>query len=767
MILPSLVVFRHAFARSGRNTRSLGSVRLHAEPLQHHKYAYQPRCYSFSSSTSGADPYDRYRTHTPSDSVLRELLEETKTTLQTIDSALYQQVRGEIQRAIEQGVSSDVPEMGPTGRFLYHFETIIREKLSVRQYRRVLADAHISEESNVDSPLPLISSELVVELDVSCSDLQAISLSADESMVAFVLNVFPVGADGDDTPKLELWVRHIETGRQIQIDTRSGTAADTAVSVVEFGPQLADCDLHTLTWVTLDEGGRPCTAHVATVDPTTTTPTCSQSEILYHSEDPTVHVDVQRCKGCCSLAVHARTQTKNQTFLMGPWYAETGLQLVRPWQEGVQYHLDVGTKQDVILMASRSDMPGDNESGTTQAGLGVEYSVWETSIDALPINDDWGTLAVVPKTGYIITDMDVFEDFIAVYERSTLDGRQRIRVTGRLSSAEEWIVPLPVQDEYVAVLSPGGNMRYQSDKIRFFLESPAEPRRTYEYHVPTRTIALLSEEAKCGDEIVQERTVVSSQDGTLVPLTFVYRKSMAENDERQTLPVVLAGYGAYGQSVNLAFDPTTRPLLDRGFVLAYAHTRGGGELGNSWHQRGKLYEKDRAVEDYVACAEALTGYLLDKPVRLVAKAFSAGGVVVGAAVNRRPDLFCGVVLTNAFLDVEATMQNQSLHLTQHEWEEYGNPVEDSHAAESIASYCPVANVADDSCSLPGFLLVGTLDDREVPVWNPLVYGKKMREMTGGKADILIYVEGKGGHQLLGTRSHIATLEVAFIISTTS
>jgi hypothetical protein len=106
---------------------------------------------------------------------------------------------------------------------------------------------------------------------------------------------------------------------------------------------------------------------------------------------------------------------------------------VRPWEEGVQYHLDVGTKQDVI-MASRSDLPGGDESDeATKTDLGVEYSVWETNMDALPITDDWGTSAVGPKTGYIITDMDVFEDFVAVYERSTLDGRQRIRVTSRLS----------------------------------------------------------------------------------------------------------------------------------------------------------------------------------------------------------------------------------------------------------------------------------------------------------------------------------------------
>jgi protease II len=293
-----------------------------------------------------------------------------------------------------------------------------------------VVEGHVSEVSNADSPLSLGLSEVGVVLDVAISDLQAISLSADESMVAFVLKVFPVGADGDGTPpEPELWVRHIETGRQIQIEIDTSTdtdiAADTVVSNVELGPQLAGCALHTLTWVTTDEAGRPCTAHVATVDPTTTTTTltCSMAQILYHSDDQTVHVEVQRCKGCCYLAVHARTQTKNQSFLMGPGYPVTGLQLVRPWEEGVQYHSDVGTKQDVIIMASRSDLPGGDESDeATKTDLGVEYSVWEINMDALPITDDWGTSAVGPKTGYIITDMDVFEDFVAVYERSTLDG---------------------------------------------------------------------------------------------------------------------------------------------------------------------------------------------------------------------------------------------------------------------------------------------------------------------------------------------------------
>jgi oligopeptidase B len=457
-----------------------------------------------------------------------------------------------------------------------------------------------------------------------------------------------------------------------------------------------------------------------------------------------------------------RTQTANETYLLGPSYKETGMQLVRAFEQGVQYHIDVGTRNDVVLLVSRDEK---DESITDSSYLNLEYSLGETTVDFLPIEDDWGRNLVVLKTGYVMTDMDLFQDFVVVYERSTLDARQRIRLTERLSSREEWIVPIPEADAYVAVLSPAGNMHYESDSVRFFLESPAEPRKTYEYHVPSRRLSLLSKDRSGEADIVQERTVVSSQDGTLVPLTLVYRKETQNSKATEALPAVLIGYGAYGQSVNLAFDPATRPLLDRGFLLAYAHTRGGGELGKSWHRRGRLYEKGRAVDDYLACAEALTNYtLVDKPVRLAARAFSAGGVIAGAAVNRRPDLFSAAALTNPFLDVEATLKNESLHLTRHEWDEYGNPLDDALAANTIASYCPVAN-ANGGQHLPKFLLIGTMDDKEVPVWNPVVFGKKAREQARGRpdTDVLLYIVGQGGHRLVGARSHVAALEVAFIL----
>jgi oligopeptidase B len=206
-----------------------------------------------------------------------------------------------------------------------------------------------------------------------------------------------------------------------------------------------------------------------------------------------------------------------------------------------------------------------------------------------------------------------------------------------------------------------------------------------------------------------------------------------------------------------------QPLLDRGVILAFAHTRGGGDLGKAWHIRGRKYNKMLAVEDFLSCAEALKGYLTgDTKIELIARGFSAGGIIVGCAMNLRPELFDKVVLTNAFLDVEATMRNPSLHLTQHEWDEYGNPLHDAKAAKAIASYCPVNNA--NSCdNLPEVLLVGTLDDDQVPFWNALIYGTKLRDKTDHKK-VSIYIESTGGHHLEGdSRLRVSALEASFIL----
>jgi oligopeptidase B len=214
--------------------------------------------------------------------------------------------------------------------------------------------------------------------------------------------------------------------------------------------------------------------------------------------------------------------------------------------------------------------------------------------------------------------------------------------------------------------------------------------------------------------------------------------------------------------MNLGYDPTWIPLLERGFVLAFAHTRGGGDLGRAWYHAGRLENKTKAIEDFIACAEALkTGPFAGGA--LTAKAFSAGGIVVGAAVNQEPELFNNVVLTNAFCDLRATLSNPDLFLTKHEWDEYGNPLVDTNIEKVIRSYCPTSNIVPGA-RYPRFILIGTVDDENVPYYNAVIFASKLRSSGVDKDRVQLHVEDGGGHNLGGGhRIPVAALEVSFIV----
>lgn len=223
------------------------------------------------------------------------------------------------------------------------------------------------------------------------------------------------------------------------------------------------------------------------------------------------------------------------------------------------------------------------------------------------------------------------------------------------------------------------------------------------------------------------------------------------------------GYGAYGEPVNMGYDPCLLPLLEQGYVLAFAHTRGGGELGKAWYHAGRREHKLKVVEDFLACAE----YVRDRwKGTLTARGFSAAGVMMGAAVNRRPELFDNLILTNPFLDLYATMIDPNQFLTAHEWDEFGNPLRDPPMDKLLRSYCPILNVSSNTDGYPRCLLIGTLDDDKVPFWNPTIFAKKIRDrMTSNEAKdrIFLHLEGQGGHHLGQQRLQISAMELAFIL----
>jgi oligopeptidase B len=425
----------------------------------------------------------------------------------------------------------------------------------------------------------------------------------------------------------------------------------------------------------------------------------------------------------------------------------------------VLYHLDVGVERDVVMLVADESVNGGN------------YFVVETSIDDMPLNQfDYGFLQSSPirkQDGeFVIEDMDLFKTHLVLYERSTTNASQRVQCRRRGDCMDTKTFglstdTLDINDKW-SKLSPCGNICYHSDSFRFQAASPTTPGCVFEYSFQDDILEMISGKEILKSNITQEICSVKSKDGTKVPMTLFYDSgSMAEG------PVVLLGYGAYGESVNLGYDPSWSPLLKRGSILAFAHTRGGGDLGKSWYQDGRQKNKKRSIDDFEACAMYLKSRFSGRP--LTSKTFSAGGILLGALVNRQPDLFDTVVFTNAFLDVLHTMKNPSLFLTEHEYDEFGDPSSDAEIEEIIASYCPVANLDPDAHykTKSKFLVVGTLDDTNVPYWNATLYSQKLANnlnRVDEEKRVFLDLQTEGGHNISGpNRIAVWALENAFLL----
>ena len=584
------------------------------------------------------------------DEVWQEIQAENEQTRRGAipDVALYDQVLDEMIQAAQR-IPPPPPELGPTGKYAYSFHDVGDRRL----YRR--------QPSSTDMGGLY---QTVTDLHVD-DQLLAMSLSVDESMVAYLLETAtsnPSSHTGNQKPdgsrgkQVAVVVRHIDSGVTTELILPTNGCD---ISSLEFGP-IQSNGLHSLFYVTNDRQGRPfavwaCNIEAATdgikTNPVKLQPSDKHKPVLLKEFlNPAIMVNVQRTKGCQYVAIQASTKTGNEIYLCRDVLTSTtedpNMTLVMPHQEGVVYHLDIGHEEDVYILISTNDasIAGQDDTIILREGQcsapsqGPEFSLWHTKIEALPLaqpnamlDSNSSTFISGAQQGHVITDMDIFKDFIALYERSTDDGTQRIRLvrtatthTGafreQIMPGQEKIVPVGSASEHKCTsLSPSGNLHYNADSVRFAVESPACPRLVYEYSAKTDQLMVLSAESEFRTESLHlERVMVESEDGTLVPLSLVYREQPSSKKPKRA---ILVGYGSYGEPLELSYDPAMQPLLKRGFVLAYAHTRGGGDLGKAWYHRGRLYAKQKAVEDYVACAKALS-----KSHQITAKVLSNVGL---------------------------------------------------------------------------------------------------------------------------------------------
>jgi len=622
----------------------LGSFTLERERKFQHYFRHCRRISSFNSNDDNTgnnhnvnvnnsnpphyDPYERFRHHAITDQIWQEIQAENEQTRRSgIDPSLYDRVLDEMLEAARR-IPPSPPEVGPTGKYAYSFQEEKENHSTRRIYQR---QSTCSTASNYGT----IPQQVLFDLPID-DTLVAMSLSVDESVIAYLREEPSTPTTPKDTNECKqgkVMVRHIDSGTETEILLPTNGCD---MSSIEFGPAITTEDggkqNHSLFYVTNDSQGRPFAAWSCVVecsyranDTTTVLRLSKQYDpvLLKEFQDCAVVVNLQRTKGCHYVAIQANTKSSSEVYLCRDvCNTDPKLTLVAPRQGGVVYHLDVGREDDVYMLISRTNPSVSRNDNTTTSPspslLGLEYSLWKTTMDHLPLpelstnskNIKNGIFVSGAQTGFVITDMDIFEDFVALYERSTKDGQQRLRLIGKENSNKETIVPLAssLEEEQKCIkLSACGNMFYCSKSIRFQVESPACPPRIYEYDVGTNKLNQIAGEpfeVRHG-MFRHERVLVPSNDGTEVPLSLVFReKSPAK--KQNTARAILMGYGSYGEVLDLAFDPSLQPLLHRGFVLAYAHTRGGGDLGRNWYYRGLLYNKPRVVEDYVACAQALS-----------------------------------------------------------------------------------------------------------------------------------------------------------------
>ncbi|HMK28171.1 MAG TPA: S9 family peptidase [Terriglobales bacterium] len=375
---------------------------------------------------------------------------------------------------------------------------------------------------------------------------------------------------------------------------------------------------------------------------------------------------------------------------------------------------------------------------------------------AHPGSENWKEL-VPHRPNIMLTGMEMFDGFYVRLERE--DGLPHFRVVD-FKSGQTTSVAFP-EPAYAA--SPAQNREYQTTRFRYGYQSMVTPSSVYDYDVVSHASTLLKRFEVPGYDPAAyraERIYATAGDGTRVPISLVYRRGFAADGAH---PMLLTAYGAYGFTLPVNFNANVLSLLDRGFVYAMAHVRGGGDMGKAWHDQGRMMNKKNTFTDFIACAEYLVARNYTSPQRLIISGTSAGGLLIGAVVNLRPDLFHAAVLRVPFVDVINTMLDESLPLTVPEFEEWGNPKVKADY-DYMLSYSPYDQLARKP--YPAILVKTSFNDSQVMYWEPAKYVARLRTLKTDSHPLLLKTNMAAGHGGASGRYdllHETAFEYAFML----
>lgn len=441
--------------------------------------------------------------------------------------------------------------------------------------------------------------------------------------------------------------------------------------------------------------------------------------VVYHEKDPSNYIGVSKAKSGKFIYIHSQATTSSETRYINADQPDASFTVFQRRMEDVLY--DVIALEDKFLVLTNLNAQN--------------FRVMETSFERTDVNN-WKEL-IPHRADVLIEDIDEFKDFIVISERK--DGLTQLNIKNLKNGQSSYLdFGEPAYTAYTS-----NNRTFKSTKLRYTYASLTTANSTFEHDLETGDKKLLKQQEVLGtyssDDYVTERISATARDGKKIPISLVYRKDLTRNSET---PLLLYAYGSYGNSIDASFSSNRLSLLDRGFIFAIAHIRGGQELGRQWYLDGKLMKKKNTFTDFIDCAEYLIAEDYTSSEHLYAQGGSAGGLLMGAIINMRPELWNGVIAQVPFVDVVNTMLDESIPLTTNEFDEWGNPKEED-AYLYMKSYSPYENVVPQN--YPNLLVTTGLHDSQVQYFEPAKWVAKLRATKTGDQVILLHTNMEFGH----------------------
>ncbi len=444
-----------------------------------------------------------------------------------------------------------------------------------------------------------------------------------------------------------------------------------------------------------------------------------KDQLVYHEKDATFDVSISKSKSDKYLIISSESTLSTEYRILEADNPNGKFRIFQSRIKNVEYHMAHQGNRFVIVTNDQAKNFRLMECPEEKTGI-----------------ENWKEILAHRKE-VLLEDVEVFRDFLAVSERN--NGLIYLRVIN-LKNGNNRIIPFGEEDYYAFF---DDNFDYNSCTLRFGYTSLKTPASIYDYDMKTGKQTLMKQQEVVGgysaDAYVTERKYIKVRDGVRVPVSMVYKKGVKPHGNN---PLLLYAYGSYGYSMESTFSSTRLSLLDRGFVYAVAHVRGGQEMGRQWYEDGKLLKKKNTFYDFVDCAKALIAEEYTSSEKLFAMGGSAGGLLMGAVVNEAPELFKGVVAEVPFVDVVTTMLDDSIPLTTGEYDEWGNPNEKKYY-DYMLSYSPYDNV--EAKVYPAMLVTTGLHDSQVQYWEPAKWVAKLRDIKTDSHLLFLWTNMAFGH----------------------